>query len=178
MSSIAEFSAKVDAWLKGVNELTVGVARGVSAEAFELLLQNSPQFSGDFVGNWKYSAGTPDKSFNRLGIVPKRSGGAGPTVWNKLDPFILGDLPAIKVARTLNAGADLELTHLGPTIFISNSAFHTEAYAWMIEDGKIRFREGNHGQTVSITSKSLHRRYGPGISKLDALRLTTKHVGV
>jgi hypothetical protein len=175
MSTVAEFSAKVDAWLKGVNELTVGVARGLSVEVFNIVLSKSAQYSGDFASNWKYSVGAPNYSFEESHLMGKGEYGRGFT------PFIEGHPIAMAKAQSLNAGADLQFTKLGQTIYISNSAHHDDAYAWEIEKGtagRIKFRQGNQGKPLSRTLDAMTLKYGTGIGTFEATRLAERHIGV
>lgn len=173
-----QFSKQIDDWLRDAETLAVHVARGLSAEVFELVLQMSPQYSGDFAGNWKYSVGSPDRSFSKLGLMTKkRSHDTGPATWSRNVPFITGSILAIKVARTLNAGEDLGLIRLGQTAYISNSAYHTDAYAWEIENNEIMFRAGNYGMVGVRVFSLLDSKYAGGIGKIDAIRLSRMNVG-
>ena len=187
-SNLDQFFASIDRWIDDAEKLTVAVARGLSSELFNYAVRLSPQYSGDFAGNWKYAVGSPDTSFEPLGLLHKRRGRShrdwwgddGSGLWAKAEPFIQGDAPAINAAISLNSGNDLEFQRLGQTAYISNSAAHTDFYAWKIENNQINFRAGNTGATgqrAMATVKSLF--VGPlgVISRSAAVNLSNRHIG-
>lgn len=166
-SSIDKFAQHVDSWVEKVKEETAQVARGLAAEAFQLILQNSPQYSGDFVGNWQFSVNAINTTFTKLNLLdqdPIR------------EPFGAGSKPGITYAQVMNKGRD-EYIKLGDTMYISNSAVHDEPYALKIEEGTINFRHhaGNQGHVIERTLKNLAPRYME-INPIQVQRLRRKRL--
>lgn len=176
MSSFAQFSAKIDDWLLGVDRMAVGVARGLSVKLFYKLLNHSPQFSGDYAANWQYSIGLPNSTFRtglfadqkvRIGEYGRISGATS----NKS----AGHPEAIAYAVANNAGRDAAVK-LGVPIFISNSAQHDDAYAWLIENNQIKFRPGNAGAVARLSAAEVIGRYAH-IGKAEAIALSAARIG-
>lgn len=130
-----------DTWVDQVEQSTADAANGMAVELFNALLQNSPQWSGDFVGNWQYQINNITPYFNELNLLDHRS-------YHK-DVFRRGDMPAIRYAQSMNKGRD-SMYKLGDTFYLHNSAVHTEPYAQKIEAGSINFRRdvGNEGRVI------------------------------
>lgn len=126
------FAGQLAQWAEGVREQMAQAARGLALEALREITEQSPQYSGDFAANWKLSVGAPNFSFQ--GQLFSLTGG----------PRLMGDREAIEYAWANNQGA-LNGFRLGDTIYLANSAEHDQAYAWRIEDNKIKFRPGNKG---------------------------------
>lgn len=133
------FFDAIDRWLADVEYLIVQVAVGLAYKAFDVALTTSPQYSGDFVANWKMSVGQPNVSF-QPGIFPEMT---YPVDKDKR-PFQRGDTAAIMHAITASNGV-LSGAKLGDTLWLANSAEHDDLYAWKIEDNLIRFRPVNFG---------------------------------
>lgn len=168
VSNASKVSSDIDSWLAAVVEETEEVAKGLATEAMITLLDNSPQFSGDFAANWKLSVANPDYSF-QAGVFPKYAFTATRTKKKRREPFILGDQPAMQHAF-IQAMGKMDQFKLGQTIWLTNSAEHLVPYAWMIEDNRIKFRPGNHGETVRITMDELRINY-TFIDREKAMRL-------
>ena len=133
-------------WVAAIKQETEVVALGLGKRVFEKLLYESPQYSGDFVGNWKVSVDAPNTSFKELPRVLK-------------EPVGRGDEYAIGYAKSHTAWPNLTL---GKTLFISNSAYHDEPYALKIETGEIEFRPINEG-AEHVAARSVQfvaNRYG------------------
>jgi hypothetical protein len=182
-SNLDQFFASIDRWIDDAEKLTVAVARGLSSELFNYAVRLSPQYSGDFAGNWKYAVGSVDASFEPLGLRgARRSVGRGEDIWAKptTEPFIQGDAPAINAAISLNAGNDLDFQRLGQIAYVSNSAAHTDFYAWKIENNQINFRAGNTGATGQRAMAAVRSLFvGPLgiISRSAAVNLSNRHIG-
>lgn len=131
--------AAIDKWLMDAEHLAIEAAIGLAYKAFDVVLSTSPQYSGDFVANWKLSVGAPNVSF-QPGVFPEM---AYPVDRDK-QPFKRGDTAAIMHAITASNGA-LSSAKLGDTLWLANSAQHDDLYAWKIEDNLIRFRPVNFG---------------------------------
>lgn len=55
----AEFDAGFAAWLKQAEELAVAAYKGLAAYAFNYIIEETPQYSGETVSNWTLNAGAP-----------------------------------------------------------------------------------------------------------------------
>lgn len=132
LENLDSFNASVQRWFSSVEEAAAEAAVGLAKEAFEEIIQYSPQYSGDFVANWKVSKNTPDTSFTLDAVHG----------FNKAEPFQMGDSPAMEYARQ---HAKWPKIRLGESIFLSNSARHDEPYAWKIELGQVALRPVNEG---------------------------------
>lgn len=147
--NLEQFARGIERWAEKTEKLVEEVARGLAAEAFHRVVQESPQYSGDFAGGWKYAINRVDISFDSLAL-PFR--GAG-------EPRISGDKEAINWAIAQNKWKDNDFK-LGDTVYLSNSAEHDEPYAQLIEDGSIKFRPGNRGGTVENVLTAIGSQYG------------------
>ena len=136
-------------------------ALGMAKRTFNHLLYISPQYSGDFVANWKVDYGTPSYRF-----TPQALGKSFPDE----DPFKRGDTRAIEYAKQ---NAAWRLPNLGETIYLHNSAAHDEPYAWKVEDGTIRLRPVNEGAAYVVrrSVQFVSTRYTAiGASQITSLR--------
>lgn len=149
VTNLPEFKDALDRWVDDVEKMAAEAAVGLAKHTFEKILFISPQYSGDFVANWKVSYGTPDYSFAPW---------PGRKPYPSEDPFKRGDHPA---ARYAMSNAKWSAPKLGTTIYITNSASHEEPYAWMIENGTIKLRSVNSGATnvMSRAVKVMATRY-------------------
>lgn len=176
-TEFAQAMAAIDQWLEDVDVLAAGVARGLSVELFNEAVKNSAQYSGDFASNWRYSVGHIDTTFVPLMATHPGRQEHGHLERFLIEPRIQGDARAIRWAKAGNAGKDLAFTKLGQTAYISNSAVHDEPYAWLIEENQIKFRTGNSGAPLSRALKKVEGQYGATISRTEALRLISTHIG-
>lgn len=119
-------------WVEQVRADAADAAAGLAYTALREVAQMSAQYSGDFAANWKLAVGSPDYSFQ--GQLFSLAHG----------PRIMGDAQAIDYALD-HARGKLAGMKLGDTLYLANSAAHDEAYAWKIEDNRIKFRPGNKG---------------------------------
>lgn len=129
--------------LDKVSKESMDISNGVAVTLFYQLLQNSPQFSGDFAANWRYSINSPDTTFESTAEDWKEK-----VADNSFQAFKAGYEEAISKAVARNKGKDTGYV-LGDTFFLSNSAVHDEPYALKIEQGEIKFREGNQGYVMA-----------------------------
>ena len=191
MASVDNFIASIRKWQAGRQIVAAEVARGISAVAFNHIVRISPQYSGDFAANWNYAFGQPSTAFTPGALSPRpaakerliyrtvkrgsslivRSRGAKDSL------RIAGDPEAINYAYQRNRGADVGFT-LATVAYISNSAVHTEPYAWKIENGKIRFRSGNKGHVRRETVAYIQRVYGGPLTPAKIAALRAARVGV
>ena len=161
VTNLSAFDAQVEAWFAAVEKAAAEAAVGLAREAFEQIIENGPQNSGDFVAQTKVSvvAPTPVSDFEPFQLHNK----AG-------DPFKMGDSPAMDYAKSHAVWPTIKL---GQTVFISSSAKHDEFYAWKIEKGQIKLRPENAG-AVAIYARAArhvgHRYNFIGGSQMDWLR--------
>ena len=168
IKNLDQFRAQIDKFVEGAKQDAQDAAVGLAAEAFERILYQSPQFSGDFVSAWQVSARGPVTYFE-----PWSGGSKEPGEYQK------GDEEPINyaLANTKGAFAALRSVPLGSSIFLSNSAKHDEPYAWKIEKGQIKFREVNPdadrvvARAVSNTARAFPKIGKPSLAIL-------KRVGV
>lgn len=134
-------------------------ALGLAKRAFNHLLYTSPQYSGDFVANWKVDYGQPNFRFTSAAL--------GKTFPDE-SPFKRGDTPAIQYAQQ---HATWRLPQPGEPIYIHNSAAHDEPYAWKVEEGTIRLRPINAGAAYVVrrSIQFVSTRY----ATIDASKLKT-----
>ena len=172
MSNADKFFAAIRKWEAEQKIAVAEVARGLSAEAFNYIVKISPQYSGDFAANWKYNLGSEDKNFDEVFSLKHDFGGYPYSTKGQGDPT------AVNYAYISNSGKDAGF-NLTSKAYISNSAVHSEPYAWDIENGVIKFRKdvGNHGHIRAETMAHLVAKFGV-ISQAAAKVLQHTRVGV
>ena len=133
VSGLAEFDNAVKGWLGAVEETAAKATVELAKQTLGMLLQGSPQYSGDFAASWRVGYGHVDRTYeqNRFSDDVFSAG-----------PFQQGSRKAIDFAQ---GNAKWRPLKLGEHIYISNSATHEEPYAWKIESGQIKFRAVNSG---------------------------------
>ena len=142
VTNLSAFDAQVEAWFAAVEKAAAEAAVGLAREAFEQIIENGPQNSGDFVANTKVAVGSPDVTFTPFVLsTPARS------------PFQMGDSPAMEYAKSHAVWPTIKL---GQTVFISSSAKHDEFYAWKIEKGQIKLRPENAGAVAIYARAARH----------------------
>lgn len=173
------FGAQMEKWIEEQTRVTEAVARGFAIEAFKRLLMFSPQYSGDFVMNWRITlnkpqAGGPDFTDKHL------LGDQLPALSDSR--FKAGSRQAVSIAIGMNEGRlnDFELNPKGGTsasiIYFSNASRHDEPYAWKIEDNQIIFRPGNEGAVVRRMFASMLADYGGRLTDQQVLSLRNKRM--
>ena len=157
VTNLASFDASVQRWFKAVEDAAAEAAVGLAHEAFEQILETSPQYSGDFVANWQVSKSPVAGAFvaNAVGGYKEGVGGA-----NKLNPlFHIGSTPAMVYARSK---ANWPKIKLGESIYLHNNAEHSAPYAKRIEDGYVKLRDINEGashvvrRAISMVAFNFH----------------------
>ena len=148
ITNASEFSAGIDHWIKGVDELAVGSLRGLSVKLFEAVLENSPQFSGNAVANWRYSVNSKDTSssnfFKHIFEEDRKDQElADIEAFSKERRNDSARLAAIESA----AGREKDIHSLSDTIYISNSIDYAD---WLSTATESDLREVNHvGHLIS-----------------------------
>jgi hypothetical protein len=158
----AEFKSAVAEFLMQAKRAAEDAATGIAKVAFDNLLKESPQYSGDFVASWRVGYGKIDYTLEK-GLYPEAE-------FPSMTPFARGSTEPMDHAR---AYAKWGRVPLGESIFLSNSATHDEPYAMMIEEGLIKFRPLNTGseRLVERTMEHANRRFRTiGSAELKLLR--------
>lgn len=145
----------IDKWSGGVEEQLSAVAKGLANYALNYVLPVSAQYSGDFAANWNLSVNTPDRTF-RQDLFPGRD---YPRHKGSLPPFAMGDLAPQSYAIANNQGK-LSGFKLGDSLWLANTAFHTDYYSFKIEDNQIQFRASNSGAPLARTFENIRREFG------------------
>lgn len=164
------FNAEVKAWIDSVKAAAQGSAAGLGQVALTYILEEGPQFSGDFVAGWEVGYNVPVNIWR-----PPQSGGAAAIKKGLADPLEKGDPYAIDYAlnKAMPRFEAAAKQPLGTPIFLSNSAVHDDAYAWEIEKGTIKFRPENPDAAHLVTRSVdyVGRRFGTiGMAQLNTLR--------
>lgn len=140
LEGLDKFDSVVNDWFAAVEGAAQHAAAGLAEVALQRIVEESPQYTGDFAGGWEVSFNTPAYIWRPPQILNHKMIAAG-----FVEPFAKGDAPAIDY--TLNKAqprfAAAAKQPLGTAIYLSNSAVHDEPYAWKIESGTIEFRPEN-----------------------------------
>lgn len=134
------FDASVKTWFGNVRQAAQEAAAGLAEVALQEIVEESPQYTGDFVAGWEVGFNSPPHIWRPPKILNQKMIKAG-----VVDPFQKGDIPAIEYAlsKAQPRFAAAKREPLGTSIYLSNSAHHDEDYAWKIENGEIAFRPVN-----------------------------------
>lgn len=154
IKNLDKFSEQLSHWTDKVEEQVMDTANGITVELFNTLLQESPQYSGDFVGNWQYQINGITPTFREINLLEETR------KWEESGPYKRGSMPAITYAKAMNKGRD-HTYQFGDTFYLHNSATHNEPYALKIEEGTINFRYevGNSGQVVARSMAAVAPKY-------------------
>lgn len=140
LEGLERFDADVGAWFGAVEKAAQDAAAGLAEIALQQVLEESPQFTGDFVSGWEVGFNNPPNIWRPAKLLTHKMISSG-----VVDPYEKGDAPAIEHA--LNKAwprlSAAKAQPLGTDIYLSNSAVHDEPYAWKIERGEIDFRSVN-----------------------------------
>ena len=161
VEGLPEFDSAVDAWFGAVEKVAAKAAVVLTNRVFDNILINSPQFSGDMTSSWRVSFnGYVDGRFEKNAIPGAARYGEKE---KGVEPFGRVDAAAIQHAYSqVTWPSDFKL---GTPIYISNSATHDEPYAWLVEDGKIKFRPENAGadHVCGNAVKRVAARFSTGV---------------
>lgn len=162
VTNAKEIGDQFDRWINSVEALTADVGHGLTAEIFNYLLQESPQFSGDFAGNWQVSLNAINPDFEELGLLGQIKG--------KKDVYFKGSMPAIMHAKAANQGRT-QGYKVGDAFYIANSAVHDgNKYALKIEAETVNFRQGHQGAVIKRALMAIAPMY-ERVSAAQVLRL-------
>lgn len=142
---MSEFKNQVSGFFNRLRREAQSAAVGLAETALNEILYQSPQYSGQFVANWQLTPYAP--SFvayeDPLKFYQKEANAS--LRGEDVEPYEKGDEEAIQFAKmhAVKGAARARSAPLGTSIFLSNSSYHEEAYAWKIENGQIDFRPVN-----------------------------------
>jgi hypothetical protein len=134
------------------------VVRGITVEAWNLVLLNTPQYYGRMVASWTYSLNSPvfvDRSL----AMP-----------NDGDPYDIrqkGHPEGIGIANFASLGRDYGFK-LGMSVWFANGVDHGEGpYSQDVEDGKVSLRPENRpGNAVGQAIDTMSVRHTDGVISL------------
>lgn len=135
-SSIAKFESDFAiAWIVFEEELSRRFT-SFTQHVFASLVRSSPQWSSNLAGNWNYSVGTPDTSYNQ-------AYDKGKPLRLSEKPFQRGDDPA--VARTIARMTGVPAPSWRDTVYMTNATPADEGgyLAELLENGKPNLRPVN-----------------------------------
>jgi hypothetical protein len=133
--NVDKFLAELDAGVVGLKQQAAARIDAWARGLFTDLLQNSAQWSGNFVSNWNYSTGKPDESYTR---DPNKL-----DTWRGQKPFQRGDGAAVSAA-TLRMNS-VKPTSWGENIYFTNATpADSGAYLGdLLRDGEVKLRPVN-----------------------------------
>lgn len=166
VKNVEQVRSQVDRWLAKVRKEAEDTARGLGSELVTRLIQSSPQWSGDFASNWRYSLNTVDMSYDTGDIAPRS---------DQVQPWQQFDRPAVQLGLMKNRGKDASFK-LGDTIFISNSSTHDNVYAKAVFDGSVKLRDVNRKVLLTDVVAEFNREYGAKLDNLTASQLRRKRI--
>ncbi len=149
-----EFNAGIDAWLEAVEQLAVETLRGFTVRLFNKVIENSPQFSGNAVANWRYSVNGEDTSSTDFfkELFKGRNEESFPAMIEAYSKSNRND-GAEWVAKEISAGRELGVTKLSDVIYISNSVDYAD---WLAQATESDLRAQNHvGHVISHSTKDV-----------------------
>ena len=145
------------------------VVRGLSIEAWNYVLQQTPQFYGRLAASWTYSLNAPvfvDRSKAAMMSVSTLANfTTDPDEGDVFTGRRKGDPEAIGIANLASIGHETRFK-LGDTIFFSNGADHGEGpYAADVESGAVYLRPVNRpGRMASRAFDRMQSKYGNDVS--------------
>ena len=152
---LEQFDASVKTWFGNVRQAAQEAAAGLAEVALQQIVEQSPQYTGDFVAGWEVGFNTPPTIWRPPKILNQKMIKAG-----VVEPFQKGDEVAIEYALNKAQPRFAAAKHepLGTGIYLSNSAHHDENYAWKIENGEIDLRPVNQNADRVVQRGALFTR--------------------
>ena len=176
-SNAAAFGQQIDKEIAVFEAMAIGVVRGLSITVFGILLDETPQWSGNAVANWNFGVGTPDLSVNHK-FKDKLDKEAIPISALAEGAGAKGDLEAINDAIQRNAGRELEIT-ANSTVYLTNNAENLSgaSYIEMLELNPNNFLrpENEPGHMMATAVFEVSRAYA-NITTAKALELGAKTI--
>lgn len=158
---------QVDRWMQKARQEAQETAKGLTVTLLTRLVQNSPQWTGDFASNWRYSIGTPDLTYDSGDVAPNGAEGSEP--WKQFSR------PAIQLGLAKNRGKDYKFK-LGDTVYVSNSSTHDTTYAKGVYDGTIKLRDVNSIVKLSSVVQDFNAEYAVTLSPSQAKTLSRRQI--
>ena len=93
LAGLEQFDRAVNTWFEDVAAAAQEAAAGMAEVALTYILEESPQFSGDFVAGWEAGFSTPPLIWR-----PPQAGGAGLIKKGLVEPRQKGDPDSIDYA--------------------------------------------------------------------------------
>lgn len=161
----------LDAAFEALEDECSAIVRGITVEAWNNVLKETPQFYGRLAASWTYSINAPvfvDRSQSvkmSLGLDTPAAYATDPDEGDVFTGLWKGHPEAIGIANMASFGKESTF-RLGDTVYFSNGADHGEGpYAADIEQGFIRLRPVNSpGKMASRAFDRAQARYGQSVS--------------
>lgn len=155
------------AWLDRAHEQAEQTARGLAVDLLARMIQNSPQWTGDFASNWRFGVGTADLSYDTGDVAPP----SGPTT----EPWKQFSRPAVQLGMAKNRGKEFAFK-LGDDVYISNASKHDIVYAGGIFDGSVKLREVNRNVALSEVLQDFNTTYGRQLTQNQVRQLRSRRI--
>jgi len=168
--NMGAFLEGIDQWVDRMEELAEGVFRGMAVDAFNHVVQGTPQWSGGLASNWRLTIGAPATGYQESLFKDESSAwenSALISAYSKLRRNAAAEQYALSVARE-----QLPFIRLGADVFITNTA----PYAAEVEsnrrtrDGQAFIRPVNLPIEMTLSAAARGNKLG-GISAAKALKL-------
>ena len=164
---LAAVERQVKKWMDQVEQDAQETARGLSVDLLNRMIENSPQWTGDFASNWRYSINSVDYTYDE-GDVPPKPGAI-------VEPWKQFDQPAVQLGKAKNRGKDLKFK-LGDDVYISNSSTHDEPYAQGVFDGSVKLRDVNRRVVLASVLEDFNATYGKVLNANQVKRLKGRRI--
>lgn len=155
------------AWLDRCKTMAEETARGLAVELLKQMVYNSPQWTGDFASNWRFSVGSADLTYDTGDVAPP----SGPTT----EPWKQFSRPAVQLGMAKNRGKEFAFV-LGQDIFISNASQHDTVYAGGVFDGSVKLREVNRNVALSEVLMNYNTTYGRPLTQGQVRSLRSRRI--
>lgn len=133
-TNAGSFAKQIDAEIAAMGEMLDGVARGIAVTAYGVVLEETPQWSGNAAANWNFSLGSPDESVDHTFKHDLEHSTAPHALRYSMEAKSKGDPEAIQYAVQKNAGKESNVS-FGSPVYITNNATNLsgESYIHMLE---------------------------------------------
>jgi hypothetical protein len=167
------FNQGIDLWMESVEQLVDGVHRGLTIQAFDLIVTNTAQWSGNMAASWTISVGSPnavvETPFKDLDAPVSKDSPSGSS-------YLAGSAPAITYAKAqARADGALSLIRLGVTAYISTGVPYAVAVDEDIHPVTLKafLRPGNPALAMVARVEEFFSRMGE-LSEIEARRLAAR----
>lgn len=149
VKNVDQVRGQINRWMERARKEAEDAARGLTVTLLTRLIENSPQWTGDFASNWRYSVGKPDLTYD-VGDIPSKL---------PAEPWQQFSRPAIQLGKAKNRGKEFGFK-LGDTVYISNASTHDTTYAKGIYDGTVKLRDVNSLVKLASVVQDFNAEYG------------------